>query len=603
MPVCVAGMHRSGTSLVTRLLNLCGLDLGPEADLLPAAPDNPEGFWENRHFVELNDALLFHLNGTWESVPPLRPGWHDDTALDELKARARQVRDHFAGHAPWGWKDPRNCLTLPFWQSVIGPLALVIPVRHPIEVAHSLRARSQLPLEAGVQLWYGYNTRLLEIAKNGPCVVCHYDSYFAHPLKALNHLVGTLGFVVEPDLLRRAIEAVSPHLRHQRRHDLNAEEEKMPPHVEELYDRLCRLATQAPKRVLPLPNGPARHPAPLSVRDTGAQPQPSAGRGDSSCQDALEGSLLPSPGSSPPVCARNVHHAQLFYSDDGEFTEHKSMGRVYAADRSVQLVFDGARGKLRLDPTCQPAAVELRFCLVQSMTSGVILFRATTASELAVLRPGGDAFCARDAETLTVLCNGSDAQIYFPDQPEFQSDVLRIIVGMKTVARTVKQNADFCQQLGFERAENGDWEGACRAWSDAIRFSPGQDPLRPSAGAPLMELDRLTVAETAARRVLRQQPNHLESLRLLAAMLRRRDAFEQAFTVYSQIVRITPKDTEASLGRAVCSAAQGQKVLARLLVEELLMEHPSHPEAKALLAEFQRGTISSEAPSLPASVV
>ena len=35
MPLCVTGMHRSGTSMVARLLNVCGLDLGPEADLLP----------------------------------------------------------------------------------------------------------------------------------------------------------------------------------------------------------------------------------------------------------------------------------------------------------------------------------------------------------------------------------------------------------------------------------------------------------------------------------------------------------------------------------------------------------------------------------------
>ncbi len=27
--ICIIGMHRSGTSMVARLLNLCGLDLGP----------------------------------------------------------------------------------------------------------------------------------------------------------------------------------------------------------------------------------------------------------------------------------------------------------------------------------------------------------------------------------------------------------------------------------------------------------------------------------------------------------------------------------------------------------------------------------------------
>ncbi len=58
MPLCIAGMHRSGTSMVTRLLNLCGLEIGPQRDLLGPRSSNPEGFWENRRFIRINDAVL-----------------------------------------------------------------------------------------------------------------------------------------------------------------------------------------------------------------------------------------------------------------------------------------------------------------------------------------------------------------------------------------------------------------------------------------------------------------------------------------------------------------------------------------------------------------
>ena len=44
--------------MVVRLLSLCGLDLGPKADLLPPRPDNEEGFYENRRFVAVSDQLL-----------------------------------------------------------------------------------------------------------------------------------------------------------------------------------------------------------------------------------------------------------------------------------------------------------------------------------------------------------------------------------------------------------------------------------------------------------------------------------------------------------------------------------------------------------------
>src|SRR5262245_37878566 len=57
-PICVTGMHRSGTSMVTHLLHVCGLHLGDESLLKAAADDNPEGFWEHEEFVGINDELL-----------------------------------------------------------------------------------------------------------------------------------------------------------------------------------------------------------------------------------------------------------------------------------------------------------------------------------------------------------------------------------------------------------------------------------------------------------------------------------------------------------------------------------------------------------------
>ena len=64
MPVAIAGMHRSGTSMVARLLQQCGLDLGPTDQLLPPRPDNPEGFWEHAAFVALNDDILTAAGGS-----------------------------------------------------------------------------------------------------------------------------------------------------------------------------------------------------------------------------------------------------------------------------------------------------------------------------------------------------------------------------------------------------------------------------------------------------------------------------------------------------------------------------------------------------------
>lgn len=57
-PICIAGMHRSGTSAVAQLLHRCGIRLGDESVLMAVAPDNPDSFWEDTRFVAVNDAIL-----------------------------------------------------------------------------------------------------------------------------------------------------------------------------------------------------------------------------------------------------------------------------------------------------------------------------------------------------------------------------------------------------------------------------------------------------------------------------------------------------------------------------------------------------------------
>jgi len=44
--ICIAGAHRSGKSMLARLLRACGLYLGPKDALMPPQADNPDGFWE-----------------------------------------------------------------------------------------------------------------------------------------------------------------------------------------------------------------------------------------------------------------------------------------------------------------------------------------------------------------------------------------------------------------------------------------------------------------------------------------------------------------------------------------------------------------------------
>jgi hypothetical protein len=72
-PLFVTGFFRSGTSLTTRLLNVLGMDLGPENHLLLAKNEraklNPDGFFENYLFMETSLYAFTKLN-SWGHLPP-----------------------------------------------------------------------------------------------------------------------------------------------------------------------------------------------------------------------------------------------------------------------------------------------------------------------------------------------------------------------------------------------------------------------------------------------------------------------------------------------------------------------------------------------------
>src|SRR5215813_2085377 len=153
--ICIAGMHRSGTSMVARLLSLCGVYLGSQEHLMRSAPDNPEGFWENADFVELNDSLLAMVHAGWD-LPPAEYEWAPRPELSVLFTKATQLIERLAPHQRWGWKDPRNSLTLPFWLRLIPNLQVVVCLRNPLEVARSLSVRNGTSLAFGLNLWRSY---------------------------------------------------------------------------------------------------------------------------------------------------------------------------------------------------------------------------------------------------------------------------------------------------------------------------------------------------------------------------------------------------------------------------------------------------------------
>jgi len=157
--IFVLGMHRSGTSVLARMLNLLGVDLG--GNLIEAqAGVNEKGFWEHAEVVEINEALLSRLDSCWYDICPLPESWWQDARLDDLKERAGAFLATAFSSELSLIKDPRLCVLLPFWQQVAEtagwqPL-VVLANRHPDEVTASLSKRDPLDDYTARWLWLRY---------------------------------------------------------------------------------------------------------------------------------------------------------------------------------------------------------------------------------------------------------------------------------------------------------------------------------------------------------------------------------------------------------------------------------------------------------------
>lgn len=212
--ICIAGMHRSGTSLVAGALQLAGVDLGPEEQLMPAKGDNPKGFFENLDVVQVNDDLLAQLGGSWQDPALVPDGWHLREDVQVYRERIRELVDQqFSGAEHVAWKDPRISLLLPAWVPDAGVGKVVLVLRDPREVARSVMARSKLDELQAARLWTRYTAALLRSWPQP--VIVEYESFLKDPGTVLHDLCARMSLPPpQPDALRAVRELADPSLRH-----------------------------------------------------------------------------------------------------------------------------------------------------------------------------------------------------------------------------------------------------------------------------------------------------------------------------------------------------------------------------------------------------
>lgn len=239
MQILILGMHRSGTSLAARLVNMMGAYFGPEGLSLGFSSDNPKGFWERRDILQINRALLRHFGCNWFRVD----GW-DDTKLGTLPApltrSIRQAVLELDAHRPWMVKDPRLCITLPCWRPWLEAPVAVVATRHPLSVARSLELRNAIPVEYGLALWEHHAVGIIRHAHDLPRAHVSFEAMLSDPVNKTRALYeelevhGVQGLRMPRD--REILAFVEPKLERARREDAA---HKLSPHQKTLHAMLC----------------------------------------------------------------------------------------------------------------------------------------------------------------------------------------------------------------------------------------------------------------------------------------------------------------------------------------------------------------------------
>ena len=197
--IIVLGMHRSGTSVLSRALIALGADFG--ANHLRPASDNPKGFFEDEDINALNVSFLRTLDCSWHTL--LLPTPFPADVMNIFIKRATVLLQTKFGKCPlWGIKDPRITRLLPLWEPAFSSISAkplyILANRNPFSVADSLEKRDRLPRTHALALWALHQAEGLRAIINNGGMIVDYDLMMQNPVTELDRLARLLGTPADP---------------------------------------------------------------------------------------------------------------------------------------------------------------------------------------------------------------------------------------------------------------------------------------------------------------------------------------------------------------------------------------------------------------------
>ncbi|RWX64809.1 hypothetical protein EN780_19855 [Mesorhizobium sp. M4B.F.Ca.ET.089.01.1.1] len=193
--IMVIGMHRSGTSALTRAISLLGAEL-PKT-MLGANPTNEEGHWEPQRLMELNDRMLAELGSRWDDWRSLDPNVLIPGRLQFYQAEIAQLIDEEYGSASlFVLKEPRISRFVPLYMGVMKQMRIdvryVLIGRNPLAVIASLAKRDEFTVGFSSLLWLRHALEAEHATRGQPRIFLSYEGMFDQWREGIDGITSTL---------------------------------------------------------------------------------------------------------------------------------------------------------------------------------------------------------------------------------------------------------------------------------------------------------------------------------------------------------------------------------------------------------------------------
>lgn len=194
--ILVLGMHRSGTSALTKGLEVLGVSLGNEL-YSAIAGNNDKGFFEDIETNKLNNEILDFIGMQWDSLTKISKEALLERAFPKFKDRAKSlIREKLKKNPIFGLKDPRFCRLLPFWQKIFQSEGIetsyIISIRNPLNIASSLSKRDDMDIEKSCYLWLSHLAAAVHNTEDKNRVFVSYDALLENPESQLSRVATKL---------------------------------------------------------------------------------------------------------------------------------------------------------------------------------------------------------------------------------------------------------------------------------------------------------------------------------------------------------------------------------------------------------------------------